>query len=510
MWYDYFVKINKQERMLSLYSSIKHFIENDTIRINKVVKEIVEGNKTAEDLSEIVCERVLSLGRNILAEIYEQLDEEIRNSIARKKNWNIEHRNEKKTIIDVMGKVEFKRTGYYAKGSGKYVYLLDKLLGYDPGQRITLGAAAKALEEAVESSYRKGGQKVSVTDDEISKQAVKELVHGLKIDMPLSKPNKRKKLRQLHIVADEDHVAAQFWNKKGDLQENPLGNKRNTIIPKLVCVYEDIINESGEMSKNPRYKLIGKRYFSGLYSGSEGNEELWKQVSDYIEATYDTDHLKRVYIAGDGASWIKSGCEYIENSKFVLDKYHMMKYINTSVVHLWDSVDDVKSEIWKAINSADIKKLKIIYKKILNVTESESKKEEVQTALKYLLNNWKGIKVRLEEASTLGCCAEGQVSHVLSARMSSRPMGWSELGCDHMAKLRAYKWNGGKILDLLKYLKKKQAQLKKRNEQEELIKELRKKQTSWKNADETKNLIPGLERSNMKWLRDLINHSIYA
>ena len=67
------------------------------------------------------------------------------------------------------------------------------------------------------------------------------------------------------------------------------------------------------------------------------------------------DVLEKVYIAGDGGAWIKAGTEIIENSRFVLDKFHMMKYINTSVAHLLDSADDVKREIWECVNGADRK-----------------------------------------------------------------------------------------------------------------------------------------------------------
>jgi hypothetical protein len=77
-------------------------------------------------------------------------------------------------------------------------------------------------------------------------------------------------------------------------------------------------------SKNPRYKLIGKKYFCGIYEGGKGNEKLWMEVAEYIEKTYDTDYLERIYVVGDGASWIKKGCEYLENSKYVLDKYHII------------------------------------------------------------------------------------------------------------------------------------------------------------------------------------------
>jgi len=42
------------------------------------------------------------------------------------------------------------------------------------------------------------------------------------------------------------------------------------------------------------------------------------------------------------------------------------------------------------------------------------------------------------------------VSHTYSARMSSKPMGWSRHGADQVCRLRCYKENGGKIIDLIK------------------------------------------------------------
>jgi hypothetical protein len=491
-----------------MYYTIQHFIEKDIKEIEKSVGKIIIGEIDAEDLSREIQERVLKLGTDLLGEIYELLDDEIRESISRKKHWTIEHRNQEKTILDVMGKVTFKRTGYCAKGTNEYIYLLDKVLGFEPGQKLTLRAAANALEETIESSYMKGGRKASLTE-EISKQAVKDLVHGTIVEMPIKEPKDKKRAKYLHIVADEDHVSAQFQEEKGDLPRDSRGNKINTIMPKLICLYEDIINVSGEVSENPRYKLIGKRYFSGTYVGSKANEELWNQVARYIDTVYDTEYLERVYIAGDGAPWIKSGCEYIENSKFVLDKFHMMKYVNTSVTPLLDSAEEGKEEIWEALNSADKDALKEVYKRILDVTEDGKKKENIKKALKYFLNNWDGIKIKVEDADGCwGCCAEGQVSHVLSDRMSSRPMGWSRFGCDQMAKFRAFKYNNGKVIDLLKYQKEKQKEQEHREEQEELIKELRKRKSGWNYAERTQAVIPGLEKSNMKWMRSLIDSQV--
>ena len=493
-----------------MYQSILQFIENDIKEVEKVMGMILTGEKDADDLSHEVVTRLNTLACRWISEMYEKMDEAIRESLVRKQHWTIEQRNEPKELLDIAGMLHFNRTGFADKRTGKYIYLLDMILGLESHQRITLGAAAKVLEETILSSYAKGGKAASPTEV-ASKQAVKELVHGTVIEYPNPESAEKKKLKNLHIVADEDHVAAQFWKKKGDLVENSAGNKINTIISKVVVVYEDVINEFGEQSKNPRYRLVGKKTFSGVYKGEAENIKFWEQVRDYIEKNYDTEILERVYIAGDGGAWIKAGTQVIENGRFVLDKFHMMKYINTSVTHLLDSADDVKSEIWKSVNKADKKGLKDIYKRILEITEPGNKYEEVEGALRYLLNQWDGIKIRVEEpGGCWKCCAEGQVSHVLSDRMSSRPMGWSEWGCHQMSQLRAYHWNGGKVIDLLKYQKKKKRQEKHIQEQEELIKELRKKQSGWNYAEQMQGIIPGLEQHSMRWLKDLVHQALDA
>ena len=53
------------------------------------------------------------------------------------------------------------------------------------------------------------------------------------------------------------------------------------------------------------------------------------------------------------------------------------------------------------------------------------KQKEIESCQKYIQNNWLGIIVRYDDAGADWgrCSAEGQISHVLSARESSRPMG---------------------------------------------------------------------------------------
>ena len=142
---------------------------------------------------------------------------------------------------------------------------------------------------------------------------------------------------------------------------------------------------------------------------------------------------------------------------------------------------------------------------IMELTEKESKRREVSESLSYLMNNWEGILIQEEEAGAAwGCHAEGQVSHVLSSRMSSRPMGWSRRGADQMAKLRAYRMNGGKIIDLLEYQKEKQEKEKRLEKKEELVKELRRSQAGRRYAQSLQCHVPGIEAHSMKWMREML------
>jgi len=99
-------------------------------------------------------------------------------------------------------------------------------------------------------------------------------------------------------------------------------------MPKLVYVHEGI--DSGKSSKTRR-SLKNVRYFDGVYKESK---ELWLEIIDYIYKQYDIDSIETIYISGDGASWIRTGLDWISKSCFVIDKYHLRKYMLSATAHL--------------------------------------------------------------------------------------------------------------------------------------------------------------------------------
>ena len=70
----------------------------------------------------------------------------------------------------------------------------------------------------------------------------------------------------------------------------------------------------------------------------------------------------------------------------------------------------------------------------------ERKRIRKEKLMNYIINNQEGISNLYRYRKYLhGCSAEGHVSHILSDRMSSRPLGWKIQNVNNMSKLRLLK-----------------------------------------------------------------------
>lgn len=448
-----------------MYNSIQYFNKFGVKNIEKMIKSFIKEKKDIADLVFGLQENLFELGRNIIIEVLEDMDKTLRESAVRKKNWEIV-RKDKTGILTSFGTIRYNRTYFKPKKGGKRKYLLDEIVGIDAHDRISTDVIINAVEEATDSSYRKGGERASYVE-EISKQAVMNKIHKIEGKELELKIKKKRKAAILYIEADEDHVALQSSTNK-DINKTTIDGrkKHNTIMPKLVYVHEGI---DWEKSSKKRKVLKNVRYFGGVID----SEELWLKVADYIDKQYEEEGIETIYLLGDGASWIHQGVKWINKSKFVLDNYHLNKYIKVATAHLEDK--EIYQELKDALDWPDKEELKKVFKKILSLTETKTKKAVVKDARRYMLNNWDGIEIKAEKGhEIIGCSVEGHVSHVFSQRLSSRPKGWSKLGVSQMSKLIIYKKNGGKIYDLVMAQKMKERQEEKIREQEELMKSLRK------------------------------------
>ena len=362
-------------------------------------------------------------------------DELFCQSSKRKKAYDIQ-RHRQRTLVTTVGDITFTHTLFKNKNDGKNQYLLDRAIKLPPHERFSAQAETKVLSEAEVHSYQHAADALAIDEQTVSKVAVMEKVHGIREAIPEDEiPDKKKCVEYLYIEADEDHIHRQ---KCGEEQPG-------SFMGKLIYLFE-----GKEEICEGRSRLIAPHYHGGLYIGSGENAALWGEVQKYIESHYDTDLIKRVYISGDGANWIKAGVDYVDKSVFVADRFHLMKYINRVARLTLDDEKWVKQRFYKYIYTDNLLAAK---KMLTRIQNSSGKDDVVEDVRSYLIGNWDAIHRAFRDKNVLGCSAEGHVSNVYAERMSSRPMGWSEDGCDAMCRLRCFVRNHGrsKIIDLVKY-----------------------------------------------------------
>ena len=393
------------------------------------------------------------IGRRFVQMMVQGMNDHIREMPERKRNWVVEHKGDAKTLTTSLGNIIFLKTLYKSKrerneeGKSLTCYLVDKVLGLDPNQTMTEDVMANIYREAVQTSYRKAGEAASPSG--ITKGAVKDVLHKIQFPPNFRIPMVKKVVDYLYIDADEDHYHLQFQKRKGDLERNENGRKCNGAINKMIYVFEGI---EPEAPKSKRNRLINAHYF--CRGEAQDNKELWKEVFAYIDATYDTDKIKRVYINSDGGRWIKTGYRGLSDVTFVLDEFHLTKYIHKLTHHLKDSIFDAKSELHECIRFGTKEEFLEIAERLRWCTTSEKDLRRINEAASYIASNWTAAKYRLRKSDgVVGCSAEGHVYHVLSSRMSTLAMGWSRHGGSQMAHLREYYCNGGDMLELAKYQK---------------------------------------------------------
>ena len=407
---------------------IQDFCENS---IKKLFALLGEELRNRGNFSNFVLElkkKLDVLGVEICKVALESADEAVRLEPNRKAEWIVD-RKDVKTLLTVFGEVKYQRTYYRSKNTGKHKYLSDEFLGISSHDRIDMSLKARLVDKAVDTAYGRSG-KEAVESAELSSQTVMNTIREIKNipnltkrDLAEKEQDEKIKVKYLYIEADEGHVSLQ----DGGYVE-----------PRLIYVHE-----GSELISKHRNKLKNIKYFSGIYANSD---ELWLEVVDYIYNKYDIENIDKIFISGDGARWIKEGLGWIPKGVYLLDRFHLSKYIMgaTAQNHKY------RPDLWKNINTCNLKGLKKTFKDLISDTENENKIKEIKECRKYINNNWEGIVNYYNYDKVTGCSAEGHVSHILSDRLSSRPLGWSIRGVDQIARLRAYTANGGKIYNLFK------------------------------------------------------------
>ncbi|MCI5689183.1 MAG: ISLre2 family transposase [Emergencia sp.] len=363
--------------------------------------------------------------RSILEEVVRELNQQIRDDKAGRKELglSLKEKDRKRSLLTELGVLNLKRDYYHDSQNGCYACPLDDALGIAKYERIGGSISAKLVTEATEVSYAKSAR--IVTDGAVSRQSVRN--HILKLSVPEKEPDwsEKKEVSKLHVYADEDHVHMQKPEK--------ARGKKGKQVP-LVTVTE------GNEAVGKRNRTINPMHFVDAHFDGK---ELWNTVEGYIEKAYDAEGIEKIYVHGDGGSWIRNGLNDFAQTEHVLDGFHLEKYLKQICAQFPQK--NLGTRFHKAFEGNDRKKADAMLQKLYAEAEGDSKlTKAVKKFGSYILNNWDEI-VRRRTLEIPGSCTEGQVSHVLSERFSRDPIGWSEEGLGKLSQARVYIKNGGKL-----------------------------------------------------------------
>ena len=201
---------------------------------------------------------------------YEALDHELKASTVRKsEKLKVKESGCTRAIGTSLGCVEYKRT-YYQTDTGKFIYLLDYLIGVEPYERLDKELCADLVNLCSEMSFQKVAD---FNDNVVSRQTINNKL--LAMDELVADVKEEKiKSDEIHIFVDEGHTSIK--TKKG---------KRNVQVP-IATVTGGV-----DTTNSNRHKLINPLYLASYYGSPD---KFFDNLYAIANRKFDLDYEKLV------------------------------------------------------------------------------------------------------------------------------------------------------------------------------------------------------------------------
>ena len=403
---------------------------------------ITENQVKFKSLEEKVFKYVCECGREIIKEILESYDEELRESRDKKGYRNKGKR--RRTIKTVMGEVEFERNVYETvseEGEKRYEYRLDKELGLSRSGYFSELMSELIAKRCCESSYRNAAQAVSEqTGQVLSHTAAWNVVQtlGEEIDKQeihnaaLAKAHRGIGVLESKVLFEEQDG---IWLKLQGVARKKYGSSKEM---KLAIAYDGAIE-----TEKGRYNLSNKVACANF----EGVNEFVKRKEGVIASTYNVDEIESRVLNGDGAEWIKKSIAD-EDTHFQLDPFHRNKAIYTNVKD-----KRKRAVLFELLRDGRVDDVFSCIEGYMNCSEDEEEIKGLQSLGTYFSANKTGlvaIKDRdldlpkgenTKEHCHLGCM-ESNIFSIIGNRMKGRRGCWSIEGGNNLARLLCLKMTG--------------------------------------------------------------------
>lgn len=380
-------------------------------------KDFYEIEKRIHEVSQEICQRMLSWA---LEEIDKRLMEE-----RDREKWEVVGFRTKGAISS-FGEFPYKRRLYRDKKTGESKFLLDEVLGWPEGARITPRLREILLRLGSEVSFGKAAELASYLVPGVSRMTVWRVLQEVGEALQQEAEEKRVAIFERGEEPGGKEVASELYIEADGvmIRLQRAEEKRGEI--KHIVAYEGKEERSGR-----RIRLKNKVVVSSLKEG----EAAWEESYAVIGEKWDLSRAERVYIGGDGAEWPKQGKEYFPGAEYRLDPYHLRRHLTEALWHDEESYTRVGEGIergdWEEVERTLLGEMKRCRGK---------RRERVGKLLSYLKKNWEGI-VKTGEMRNLGAI-EGQIQHNIARRMKRLGARWTVGGGERMARVLAAKADG--------------------------------------------------------------------
>ncbi|WP_415669254.1 ISLre2 family transposase, partial [Streptococcus hyovaginalis] len=196
----------------------------------------------------------------------------------------------------------------------------------------------------------------------------------------------------------------------------------------------------GVRRSGKRGELINPVYF-GCFGTSQ---DLFKQMSDYLQMHYDLRHTVIVANSDGGSGYEAHKFEDMlgrhKSFDYCLDSYHVMKYVTGKLG--FDK--SLLQAVWMCVKAYDREQLVLILDTAESVLEDEKQLEKLLAVKSYLMSHWEAInplKLRdLGVSDGVGTCESGH--RFYSYRIKKQGRNWKKRGVSHLVAIMTAQKNG--------------------------------------------------------------------
>ena len=414
-----------------------------TLEFKAVKVKISTQDLTLEALEEMIFDIRQEIGKAAFVNVLREYDEVLREQRPRGKLKNI--RKKAKYLVTRVGDIQYSRTLYKEKATGKPKYLLDEALGIDKNQRMSLKMAQLMGLLASIGPYRAAQESLSrLLGLNYSHEAIRQSVirEGRRIEEREAIEYKKVKELDYRLPEEIPEVAynetdATYIRKQNKGKKKAC--KKRHLEVKLGLGYtgkESRYNGSSKKSK----KLSRRIVYADIKS--KRNEFLDK-FSCISEKRFGLSAVKESYLGGDGDSWIREGRrQYFSRSEYLLCPFHLFRNLRRALAGKKKSQQRLKKLFEKNKIDEVLRRLKRMIKKI----DSRKIKKQLAEFYTYVVNNRQGIeasmRLRMDKKTESAGAVEPNIDKLIVHRFKRRGMSWSEQGAQSLLKIRQTIANG--------------------------------------------------------------------